>query len=339
MGGPQTLWRFAPLDAEENTYRIISMSRKGGCRRFLRASSDCSHSSVLLSKTDYGTGLERWVFEELESANRPNDILAPSPPPLTAPALPPTGTEDPEGDFSSPEYPPYSTEQPPPETLPSRPQSASCVSATTNTQWSRYVYVYTTAQIQNAFNIALAGDVIEIAPGTYSPELPNGDRLTLQNRQGSYDQPIIVCGPPTVEINAHGTDDSRSSNVLEGHNVRMLDEPTKYSGIVLRGVVNVLIHGLAIRNTEIGVTLSETVNTTITGMRISRIENTGIAGYRLLNTNIQKSEISESHRGVILDFSTHCTLSHLRIYNTGNSALKLRRNSTYNTITDCYITG
>jgi hypothetical protein len=199
--------------------------------------------------------------------------------------------------------------------------------------------VTSTAELHTALQNAAAGDVIELAPGSYTPTVSGNTRLLMQDKAGTAEKPIIICGPLTAIIDENASLSSNGRKLLQTIDYANNGEPSRTAGLVLRRVSFVRLQGLTITNTEIGLKLSNTLDSIVKGVRIDYIEVTGISGYRLGRTTISDSEISRCHRGVILDYSSHCTISNLRVYNIGNAALKLHRNSTHNTITSCHVTG
>jgi parallel beta-helix repeat protein len=197
--------------------------------------------------------------------------------------------------------------------------------------------VGSSAELQAALNAAMPGDVIELEPGTYSASLEDGTRLLMQDKAGTTTYPIVICGPQTAVLDGNS---AASTNVNRKLRDALIDKSFAEPGaLVLRRVSHVHIRGLTFANGRMGLMLLEASNCKVSKTIVRRIDITGISGHSLTSCTISDSEIFEVHRGVILNYSMGCTLSNLRVYNTGNVGIKLQRNSTYNTITKCYITG
>jgi len=112
-----------------------------------------------------------------------------------------------------------------------------------NYSYTRWVPVSTDSQLSSAVTDARPGDLIELAPGTYSGRW----RLTAN---GSASAKIILCGPRTAILDGGGTSPApitvtiQASNwTLQGFTIRNAFQP-----LFLIGVHGVLIKGLEIHN-------------------------------------------------------------------------------------------
>ena len=152
------------------------------------------------------------------------------------------------------------------------------------------------------------GDVIELAPGSYSPRTgvsvdvtsTDGTRsssttsLTMDGRHGSTDAPIVICGPKSAVID--GSSEDPPSSLL-----------------AIRHCSHVVLTGISFSNGDNGPMLQHVERSTVQGITVSRMEGSGIECDFCSRVNIRDSSVARVFRGVQLHESTLCTVDHVVI--------------------------
>ena len=117
----------------------------------------------------------------------------------------------------------------------------------------RRMYVKTELQLDHALVRASAGDLILLEPGHYKSVVRGGNfhHIWMENKHGTKDAPITLCGPRTAYIDSEGPNGpivmvvSKSSYI----NIAGITIQNGLKGIVFETVTHSTINNVMVRNT------------------------------------------------------------------------------------------
>jgi hypothetical protein len=166
-----------------------------------------------------------------------------------------------------------------------------------------HIYVRTSAQLRAALLAAAPGHVIHVAPGKYAGQT----RFTLQNKRGLPGRPIIITGPPSAIIAeaspswaVFSDQKSRQANTSASNRSRYQRYDEDYYGqaaLTLRNVSHVKVYGLTLTGSRLGVVLRGANDCLVQGVRVQRIQSSGIACERCTRVTITKCTLDQVWRG------------------------------------------
>ena len=182
-------------------------------------------------------------------------------------------------------------------------KSPQCKAAATGIKWKRRIGVGSSAALQKALNGARSGDVIELAPGIYSPRV-GGSRLTIKNKRGTKESPIVICGPRAAIISENGGRDAEIAEIVSTLEPRAddgrpdsVDESTLNGALSLVDVSYVYVRGLKYTGSEIGIIMNRVNKVRVMGAWVYRTERSGIACKNCEHSSILNTDIDKAFRG------------------------------------------
>lgn len=186
---------------------------------------------------------------------------------------------------------------------PSQFQSPQCKAAVAGIKWKRRIPVRTSIALQNALNSAKSGDVIELAPGIYSPRIRQQNsvkRLTIKNKHGTRQSPIVICGPRSAILSESGASWKAAEigrKLKQSSSISSTDETTLKAALSLVDVSHVHVRGLKYTGSEIGIIMNRVNKVRVTGAWVYRTDRSGIACKNCEHSSITKTDIDKAFRG------------------------------------------